>query len=106
MSRIAVLDTSVKHVTLLPVKTITIRDLRQRWPEAEAALKAEDEILVTRDGKPVARLLPVCDVEANRPRWNPEAHKRWLAKAWKNRTVSLVDKYLLSDREGRKPQVS
>ena len=36
------------------MKTITIRDLRQRWPDAEAALKVEDEILITRDAKPVA----------------------------------------------------
>ena len=28
------------------MKTITIRDLRQRWPEAEAALQVEDEIIV------------------------------------------------------------
>jgi antitoxin (DNA-binding transcriptional repressor) of toxin-antitoxin stability system len=31
------------------MRTITIRDLRQRWPEAEAALQAEEEIIVTRD---------------------------------------------------------
>ena len=28
------------------MKTITIRDLRQRWPEAEAALQMEDEIII------------------------------------------------------------
>jgi hypothetical protein len=33
------------------MKTITIRDLRQRWPEAEAALQVEDEILITRDSQ-------------------------------------------------------
>ena len=43
----------------LLMKTITIRDLRQRWPEAEAALQVEDEILITRDSKPVAKLVPV-----------------------------------------------
>ena len=41
------------------MKTITIRDLRQRWPEAEAALEVEDEILITRDSKPVAKLVRV-----------------------------------------------
>src|SRR6267378_3843738 len=35
------------------MKTITIRDLRQRWPEAEAALQIEEEIIITRDSKPV-----------------------------------------------------
>ena len=39
------------------MKTITIRDLRQRWPETEAALQVEDEILITRDSKPVAKLV-------------------------------------------------
>jgi hypothetical protein len=34
-----------------PIKTNTIRDLRQRWPEAEAALQVEDDILITRDSK-------------------------------------------------------
>ena len=43
------------------MKTITIRDLRQRWPEVEAVLQAEDEIIVTRDSKPVAKLVPVDD---------------------------------------------
>ncbi len=36
------------------MKTITIRDLRQRWPVAEAALEVEDEIIIARDSKPVA----------------------------------------------------
>ena len=41
------------------MRTITIRDLRQHWPEAEAALQVEDEIIVTRDSQPVAKLVPV-----------------------------------------------
>ena len=41
------------------MKPITIRDLLQRWPEAEAALQVEDEILITRDSKPVAKLVPL-----------------------------------------------
>jgi antitoxin (DNA-binding transcriptional repressor) of toxin-antitoxin stability system len=40
----------------LKMKTISVRDLRQKWPEAERALKVESEIVITRDGKPVARL--------------------------------------------------
>ena len=36
-----------------------MRDVRQRWPEAERSLAEEGEIVITRDGKPVARLLPV-----------------------------------------------
>jgi len=59
------------------MKTITIRDLRQRWPEAEAALQIEDEILITRDARPVAKLVRVAPERAKRPRWDPEEHARW-----------------------------
>jgi len=62
------------------MKTITIRDLRQRWPEAEAALQIEDEILITRDSKPVAKLVRVAPEAPRRSRWNPEEHARWQKK--------------------------
>ena len=39
------------------MKTITVRDLRQRWPHAEALLQVENELLVTRDGAKIARLV-------------------------------------------------
>ena len=41
------------------MKTISVRDLRQRWPEAEARLQVEKEIVITRDAKPVAKLVPI-----------------------------------------------
>jgi len=59
------------------MKTITIRDLRQRWPEAEAALQLENEILITRDSKPVAKLVRVAAEGPTRSRWDPEEHARW-----------------------------
>ena len=83
------------------MKTITIRDLRQRWPEAEAALQVEDEILITRDSKPVAKLVRVRQEKPRRKRWDPQEHKRWLKRVWGERHVSLVNKYLKSDREDR-----
>jgi antitoxin (DNA-binding transcriptional repressor) of toxin-antitoxin stability system len=70
----------VKHVILLPMKTISIRDLRQRWPEAEAALEVEDEILITRDSKPVAKLVRIHTATATRPRWDMAEHARWQKK--------------------------
>ena len=39
------------------MKTITIRDLRQRWTKAEKALESEHEITITRDGKPAGVLI-------------------------------------------------
>ncbi|MEI9960935.1 MAG: hypothetical protein WDM76_07310 [Limisphaerales bacterium] len=84
------------------MKTITIRDLRQRWPETEAALQVEDEILITRDSKPVAKLVRFIQPGTKRKRWNPEEHKKWIKKVWGNKQVRLVDKYLQADREDRK----
>ncbi len=62
------------------MKTMTIRDLRQRWPEAEAALQTEEEILITRDSRPVAKLVRVAPESSRRPRWNLQAHARWQQK--------------------------
>jgi antitoxin (DNA-binding transcriptional repressor) of toxin-antitoxin stability system len=84
------------------VKTITIRDLRQRWPEAEAALQVEGEIVITRDSKPVAKLVRVTELSPKRKSWNPEQHKKWMKKVWGNKQVRLVEKYLQADRDDRK----
>ncbi|HXC35638.1 MAG TPA: hypothetical protein VNV43_07155 [Candidatus Acidoferrales bacterium] len=62
------------------MKTMSIRDLRQRWPEAEAALQIENEIIITRDSKPVAKLICFSDAPGNRPRWNAKAHADWQKK--------------------------
>ena len=62
------------------MKTITIRNLRQRWPAAEAALQIEGEILITRDSRPVAKLVRVPAESPGRSRWNAEEHARWQRK--------------------------
>jgi antitoxin (DNA-binding transcriptional repressor) of toxin-antitoxin stability system len=85
----------------LAVKTITIRDLRQRWPEAEAALAVEDEILITRDSKPVAKLVRIIQDRGRRKRWNPEAHAQWMKKVWGNRTLPSSDAALDRARADR-----
>lgn len=59
------------------MKTMTIRDVRQRWPEAERSLETEREIIITRDGKPIARLLPIEEEAPARKRFDPEEHARW-----------------------------
>lgn len=83
------------------MKTISVRDLRQRWPQAEALLEREKEILVTRDGKPVARLVRVPDAEAPRRRFNPTAQARWRRKMFGGRTVRWVDEFLIAERNAR-----
>jgi antitoxin (DNA-binding transcriptional repressor) of toxin-antitoxin stability system len=83
------------------MKTITIRDLRQRWPEAEAALQVEDEILITRDSKPVAKLVRVVQDKRRRKRWNPEEHAKWMKKVWGNKTMPSSDAALARARADR-----
>jgi antitoxin (DNA-binding transcriptional repressor) of toxin-antitoxin stability system len=38
--------------------SMTVRDMRLHWPKVEKALAEGEEILITRDSKPVARLVP------------------------------------------------
>ena len=82
------------------MKTITVRDLRQRWPETEPALKVEDEILITRDSQPVAKLVRVAATPAKRPRWNVEAHARWQKRIAGGR-LSRSDAALAAGRADR-----
>ena len=82
------------------MKTITIRDLRQRWPETEAALKVEDEILITRDSKPVAKLVRITAAANKRPRWDMEEHRRWQKKVSGGK-ISRSDAALAQDRAER-----
>jgi antitoxin (DNA-binding transcriptional repressor) of toxin-antitoxin stability system len=86
----------------LVVKTITIRDLRQRWPEAEAALQVENEILITRDSKPVAKLVRVVERKAKRKRWDPEEHRRWIKKVYGDKVLPSSDEQLAEARADRK----
>jgi antitoxin (DNA-binding transcriptional repressor) of toxin-antitoxin stability system len=54
--------------------TFTIRDLRQRWPVIEKAVEEGDEVVVTRDGKPVVKLTRYEAAAKRRPRFNPKKH--------------------------------
>jgi antitoxin (DNA-binding transcriptional repressor) of toxin-antitoxin stability system len=83
------------------VKSITIRDLRHRWPEAEAALQVEEEILITRDSKPVAKLVRISEPVRKRKRWDPEEHKRWLKKVWGGKMMPSSDAALARARADR-----
>src|SRR3972149_6286731 len=59
------------------MKTFSVRDLRQRWPEAEALLRSEREIIITRDSKPVAKLVRFTAPRKPRKRFDPVAHAKW-----------------------------
>jgi antitoxin (DNA-binding transcriptional repressor) of toxin-antitoxin stability system len=84
------------------MKTITIRDLRQRWPETEAALQVEDEIIITRDSKPVAKLVRFVPPKSKRKRWNPEEHAKWIKKVYGNKVFPSSDEALAAARADRK----
>lgn len=38
------------------MRTISVLDLRHKWPGAEAALNEVEEIIITRDSQPVAKI--------------------------------------------------
>jgi antitoxin (DNA-binding transcriptional repressor) of toxin-antitoxin stability system len=79
---------------------MTVRDVRLHWAAAEKALAEGEEIVVTRDAKPVARLLPfVPATPPPRPRFNPDAHLRRIRRFWKNRpTQPSTDDWLARGR--------
>jgi antitoxin (DNA-binding transcriptional repressor) of toxin-antitoxin stability system len=83
------------------MKTMSIRDLRQRWPEAEAALQIEDEIVITRDSKPVAKLVRIAKPKIRRKRWNSDEHMRWLRKFYGNKMLPSSDAIWASARADR-----
>lgn len=82
------------------MRTMTVRDIRLKWPEAERNLRSEGEIIVTRDSKPVARLLPfVPDRVSTRTHFDPDAHMRWLRRFWTGkRKPPSTDELLARDR--------
>jgi antitoxin (DNA-binding transcriptional repressor) of toxin-antitoxin stability system len=83
------------------MKTITVRDLRQRWPDAEALLEREHELIVTRDGKPVARLVRFREPTTRRRRFDAKQHAKWQKAMSGGRTVQWVDEFLIAERNER-----
>lgn len=83
------------------MKTVTIRDLRQRWPETEKALQVEHEILITRDGQPVAKLSRIISEKKTRKRFDPIAHGKWQRKMSGGKIARWVEESLLKERDER-----
>src|SRR2546428_3863163 len=83
------------------MKTLSVRDLRQRWPEAEALLRTEREILITRDSKPVAKLVRFTAPKRPRKRFDPMANAKWQRKVSGGRVSRWVDGALAAAREDR-----
>jgi antitoxin (DNA-binding transcriptional repressor) of toxin-antitoxin stability system len=79
---------------------MTVREIRQKWPEAEKALAKEGEIVVTRDSKPVAKIIRYAAPSIKkRPQFDPEKHLRWLRKISKGeKPRPSTDELLRQDR--------
>jgi antitoxin (DNA-binding transcriptional repressor) of toxin-antitoxin stability system len=79
---------------------MTVRDIRLKWPEAERLLAAGGEIVVTRDARPVARIVPFREETfPKRRRFDARAHRRWLRRFWGGRAVGpSTDEMLERDR--------
>jgi antitoxin (DNA-binding transcriptional repressor) of toxin-antitoxin stability system len=80
---------------------MTVRDVRLKWPEAERALARTGEIVVTRDSKPIARILPYeASPRRRHPRFDPAEQRRWLERFWRKRRVGpSTDELLRRDRQ-------
>jgi len=83
------------------MKTVTVRDLRQRWPETEKALEREHEIIITRDSKPVAKLVRYAGPVKSRERFDPVSHGKWQRKMSGGKLTRWVDEGLLKERNER-----
>lgn len=80
------------------MKTVTVRQLRQRWPEVQAALEREGELFVTRDGTEVARLIRVRPEIEPRARYSSKAQMEWLKRRYGRRVLHVVDDALENER--------
>ena len=85
------------------MKTFSVRDLRQRWPKAEALLRVEREIVITRDSRPVARLVRIRADTKRRKRFDAAAQAAWQRKVAGRRVCRWVDAALAETRTDRVP---
>jgi antitoxin (DNA-binding transcriptional repressor) of toxin-antitoxin stability system len=49
------------------MRQVTVREIRSLLPEIEGTLRAEGELILTRHGRPVARLVAVAPEHPRRP---------------------------------------
>ena len=84
----------------MPRAPRTVRDLRLHWPTAERRLEREGEIIVTRDGQPVAKLIAYRGETMERPTWSARKHLAWLNRAWRSDSPGpSTDELLAQDRD-------
>jgi antitoxin (DNA-binding transcriptional repressor) of toxin-antitoxin stability system len=84
------------------MRTISVRDLRQRWPEVEARLRVEKEIVIIRNAKPVAKLVHVDDGAKARRRFDPVAHAKWQREIAAGKITRWVGRAMKEERSDRR----
>ncbi len=55
-----------------------------------------------RNSKPAAKLVRVAQAAAKRPRWSPDAHRKWVKKVFGSKSFPSSDELLAADRADRK----
>ena len=84
------------------MKSISVRDLRHHWPEAERVLLSEREIIITRDAKPIAKLIPWNGKRARARRFTLATHQKWQKDVFgTGKQFQIVDAALERDRTDR-----
>lgn len=84
------------------MKSISVRELRHHWPEAEKALLSEKEIIITRDAKPIAKLTKWEGKLRSSGRFTAGAHQKWQKQVFKGgKGLPSVDEWLEKGREDR-----
>lgn len=83
------------------MKTMTVRDVRHHWPEAEKAVELEGGVIVTRDSKPVAQIVAINTIASEqRQRFDKNAHFAALKKlAIGESSTPWVDDWIKESRE-------
>lgn len=66
-------------------------------------MDSEGEILITRDGRPVAKLVRWEELQPRRARWDPEKHAARIRKILGDRLFPNTDARLAEYRADRKP---
>ena len=81
------------------MKKMTVRALRHEWPKAEAILKENHDIVITKNGVDLARLSPIAPLRPKRKRFNPEEQARWRREIFGDGPpLNLVAKAIADDR--------
>ena len=80
---------------------MTVRDVRHHWPDAEKAVEFDGGVIVTRDSKPVAKIVAYDFLTSEpRQRFDKAAHLAELAKLSRGETSTpWVDDWIKQNRE-------